>query len=167
MSQIWCNSAKLMTALLGMGREGMISVWSSIWSVPLAGCRRDAPLCRHAAYGKHTWTHRYTYPPNFPGPHALLYVWALVPVCVNIGNEYLVKSSVLWQFASNWTPTDGRDAGPTGDVIVYQAVFISGCAVFQRKVGQPASNLENSEVTLWPFTRYALLQLWLELGISF
>lgn len=39
MSQIWCNSPKLMTALLGMGREGMISVWSSIWSVPSAGCR--------------------------------------------------------------------------------------------------------------------------------
>ena len=38
---------------------------------------------------------------------------------------------------------------------------------FKGKVGQPASNLENSEVTLWPFTRYALLQLWLELGISF
>lgn len=45
--------------------------------------------------------------------------------------------------------------------------FMSDCVVFQMKVGQPASNLENSEVTLWPFTRYALLQLWLELGISF
>lgn len=164
MSQIWCNSAKLMTALLGMGREGMISVWSSIWSVPLAGCSRDAPL--YAGILPMASTHAHTdtpIPKSFLGPQALV----LVPVSLNTDNQYLVKISVLWHFTPKWTPTDGLDAGPTGGVIVYRAVFISGNAVFQRKVGQPASNLENSEVTLWPFTRGTLLQFWLELGISF
>lgn len=157
-----------MTALLGMGREGMISVWSSIWSVPLTGCRRDAPL--YAGMLPMASTHTHTDTPiskSFLGPHALLYVCVLVPVSLNTDNQYLVKISVLWYFTSKWTPTHGLDAGPTGGVILCRAVFISGCAVFQTKVGQPASNLENSEVTLWPFTRYALLQLWLELGISF
>lgn len=70
MSQIWCNSAKLMTALLGMSREGMISVSSSIWSVPLAGWlqeRRCSNIClRHTGYMAHTHIHKCTHPKIIP-----------------------------------------------------------------------------------------------------
>ena len=156
-----------MTALLSVGREGMISVWSSIWSVPLAGCRGDAPLYARMLPMASTYAQMDTpIPPQkkFLGPYALI----LIPVYLDTDNRYLVKLSVLWHFkASKWTATDGRGASPTGDVLAYRAVFISGGAVFQRKVGQPTSNLDNSEVTPWPFTRWALLLLWLELGISF
>lgn len=164
MSQIWCNSAKLMTALLGMGREGMISVWSSIWSVPLAGCRRDAPLYASMLPIWHTHTHRYTYSKIIP----MSPCWILDPVSLNTTTNILLNS--LWCDTSHQNEhllMGWMQVPPVVWLCSGQAVFISGCAVFQRKVGQPASNLENSEVTLWPFTRYALLQVWLELGISF
>lgn len=89
MSQIWCNSTKLMTALLGTGREGMISVWSSIWSVPLAGCRRDAP--RYACMFPMASTHRYTYPKITPGSPRSSLGLSSGPVSLNTDNQYLVK----------------------------------------------------------------------------
>lgn len=124
MSQIWCNSAKLMTALLGMGREGMISVWSSIWSVPLAGCRRDALLYASMLPIWHTHTHTQIH---------IFQNHSCVPV-LNSGscfsqhnNQYLVKLSVVWYFPSKWTSPDGLDAGPTGGVIVFRP----GCFYFR------------------------------------
>lgn len=59
-----------MTALLGMGREGMISVSSSIWSVPLAGwlCEKRCSNIRvqHTSYMAYTHTLACIHPKIIP-----------------------------------------------------------------------------------------------------
>lgn len=144
MSQIWCNSPKLMTALLGMGREGMISVWSSIWSVPSAGCREMLHymlVCCLWRACMHTHTDT---------PFARVISGSQCS-CLCLGTEdflfllllldkykpYCVKNLVS-------TSTSGPVGDPTSDVTAYQPLFISSSVLFQKKVGEPASNLENS-----------------------
>lgn len=160
-----------MTALLGMGREGMISVWSSIWSVPLAGWRRDAPLYASTLpiWRAHTHTHTVETPilKSFLGPYAVLSVWIPLPVSLKTDDQCLVKIRCDTSLQNEHLLMGWMQVPLVMWLCSGRSVFISGCAVFQRKVGQPASNFEKSEVTPWPFTRCALLQLWLELGISF
>lgn len=135
-----------MTALLGMGREGMISVWSSIWSVPSAGCKEMLhymPVCCLWQAHMHAQIHL-----SLNSSLACVFgFWFLFPL--NKDNRHLVKFSVLWHNIKTNTFWWAGCCSHWWCDCVWGA-FIAGCAVFQRKVGQAASNLDNSEVTLWP-----------------
>lgn len=95
--------------------------------------------------------HRYTYPKIIPGSPCSTLGLSSGSCFPSTQTTNILLNCLCCDTShqNEHEPTDGQDAGPTGGVIVNMAVFfISGCAVFQRKVGQPASNLENSEVTL-------------------
>lgn len=111
-----------MTALLGMGRKGMISVWSSIWSVPLAGCRRGLPLyASMISTRENTHTHFWILFSHFTQPRQ--------PISSTLcGVVPPIKMS-----------TQQRAGCPSWCLVVRSptssSVFISASVVFQGEIG--------------------------------